>query len=451
VALLRDIGQGFALALRMARAAREERALREESERQSEERAALLTSLAERSRLLERLLRIQRSISHQAPPEEIFDAITAGASELLGLGIASLRLEDPEDPDTLVMISSFGIPPETVAAIRRAPRGRGASGRAFEQGRLVAVDEYHRSDDVHEAYVTDRLQAAMAAPVHERGRVVGSLTVASHEPGRRFSPMEQEALLAFAEHASLALADARTLADLRDAERARDMFLAGVSHELKTPLTVIMGALRTLERREPALSPEVRDRLLAAAFERGRDLERLIDRLLQGARAELASQRHRVRLPDLLERAVEGFEHGQRLVLGEVPDTEAVLDDSAVRSILGVLLENAASHGAPGSAVAVEVAVDDAEVRIAVQSEGSLPAELSERELFEPFRRGASATSSGVGLGLSIAARVAASAGGRMTAESADGKVVFTLRLPYEPGATPPDQRLDAPGTPPQS
>jgi GGDEF domain-containing protein len=51
----------------------------------------------------------------------------------------------------------------------------------------------------------------MAAPVHEDGEVVGSLGIASYPPGRTFTRTEQEVLLAFAEHASLALTDARTL------------------------------------------------------------------------------------------------------------------------------------------------------------------------------------------------------------------------------------------------
>jgi len=430
VVTLSDLARGFSMALRTVRVVGRERALREASDRQSEERAALLGSLAERSKLLERLIRIQRSISHRAPPEEVFAAITAGASELLGLDVVGLRLLDPEDPDTLVLISSFGIPDETVAAIRRSPRGRGASGRAFERGRLVVVDDYSRRPHVHEVYAREGLAAAMAAPVHERGRVVGSLSVASHEAGRRFRAVEQEALLAFAEHASLALSDALTVAELRAAQDARELFLAGVSHELKTPLTVIMGTLRTLERRGDALPAAIRDGLLAAAFERGRDLERLIDRLLQGARAQLASQPCRVSLPELLASAVDGFGISQRLVVEPVPDAEVVLDAGAVRTILGILLENAASHAPSGSEVRVVTRLDDDGVGIVVLSEGALPAELTERELFEPFRRGASARRSGVGLGLSIAARLATAAGGRMTASSGSGRVVFTLLVP---------------------
>lgn len=196
----------------------------------------------------------------------------------------------------------------------------------------------------------------MAAPVHRQGRVAGSLALGSHEPGRRFSAEEQDVLLAFAEHASLALTDASTVEELREAQHAKDLFLAMVSHELKTPLTVIMGTLRTLERRD-ALPAEVRTRLLAAAFQRGRDLERLIDRLLQGSRAELAAERHSVALPELVAGAVDGFQATGRLVQGPVADVEVPVDAEAVRRVVGILLENAVAHAPEGTEIAVEAAV----------------------------------------------------------------------------------------------
>ena len=61
----------------------------------------------------------------------------------------------------------------------------------------------------------------MSAPVHEAGRPVGSLTVASYESGRRYSSIERDMLLAFADHASLALSDARSIQAMREADAAR--------------------------------------------------------------------------------------------------------------------------------------------------------------------------------------------------------------------------------------
>jgi len=398
-----------------------------------------LRSLRERSRLLERLVRIQRSISHRAPLQDVVDAITTGASELLGVGLVTLRLHDDADPGWLRLISSYGLPPAQQAALRRIRIGEGVGGAAYAEQRLVVVDEQRGADGlpVPGGAAGARLHAAMAAPVHRQGRVAGSLALGSHEAGRRFSAEEQDVLLAFAEHASLALTDASTVEELREAQHAKDLFLAMVSHELKTPLTVIMGTLRTLERRD-ALPAEVRTSLLAAAFQRGRDLERLIDRLLQGSRAELAAERHPVALPALVAGAVDGFQATGRLVQAPVPDVEVPVDAEAVRRVVGILLENAVAHAPEGTEIAVEARVDGGELAIAVRNAGRLPEELAGDAVFEPFQRGPGARSSGVGLGLSIAWRLATAAGGRIDVTSGREQVTFTLRLPVEAGACRP-------------
>lgn len=432
IRLVRDLEQGFALGLRMGRATREERRLREQSERQAQENLRLLASLRERSLLLERLARIQRSISHHAPLQEVFDAITMGAQELLGPDVVGLRLLDPQDERMLVLISSCGVSERVIERMMRMPVGQGAGGRAVVEQQLVIIEHYDRAENVHPALAADGLQSAMAAPVHERGRIVGSLSVASYTPARRYSRMEQEFLLAFAEHASLALTDARTIADLREAQHAKELFLAMASHELKTPLTVIMGTLRTLECRASTLPDEIRTSLLSSAFQRGRDLERLIDRLLCGARAELASQPQPVRLPELIHQAVQGFETFRPLRVGDAPDVRLLVDVEAVIGVVGILLENAVTHAPVGSEIAVDARVNGENVLVAVRNAGALPNGLDSSLLFEPFQRGPDATSSGVGLGLSIAARLARSAGGSIDVDSGAGQVTFTLRLPYD-------------------
>lgn len=424
-------------ALRLSRAAGRERRLRAAAERQSREHEALRSSLEERNQLLGRLARIQRSISYRAPLQEVFDAITSGASTLLGIAAVGLRIVDPEDPDQVVMISSHGLGQEELDELRTSPKTLGLGGRAIRENRLVVQYDYADAPDAHRIFVDEQMQSAMAAPVHDHQRVVGSLAVGSFELGRRFSTHEQEALLALAEHASIAMTDARTVAALREAQHAKDLFLAMVSHELKTPLTVIMGTLKTLERRADQVRPEVRTTMLRTAFDRGRDLERLIDRLLRGARAELASSPEAVALPFLVSRAVEGFDLDRTVRRSPVPEVTLTTDMAAVRDIVGVLLENAESHAPPETPIDVDVSVLDGEVRIAVRNLGVLPEGLEPQELFTPFLRGPGATSSGVGLGLSIAWRLAVAMGGRIDIESGGGAVTFALAFPYLPASAP--------------
>ncbi|MEA2434691.1 MAG: hypothetical protein QOG54_2148 [Actinomycetota bacterium] len=389
-----------------------------------------LESLRERSKLLERLTRIQRSISHRAPLQEVMDAITQGASDLLGDEIAGIRLIDHDEPDYVNLVSVVGVPDEQINALRRGPMSEGAGGRAVLENQLVIIHGYDEQPTGIPSFKDSHLQAAMAAPVREAGRAVGSLVVATYKRGREYSPEEQEALTSLAEHASLALTDARTVEAMREAQHAKDMFLAMVSHELKTPLTVIMGTLKTFQKHFGSMSDELRREMLASAFERGRELERQIDRVLQGSRAELAGARQHAFLPDLVLEAARGFVAGSNLIIDPVPEVFVYTDSTAVQKIVGILLENAVSHSPNETEIRLATVIVGKDAEVKVTNTGSLPENLDYTSLFLPFQRGPNVESSGVGLGLYIASRMALSADGRIYAESANGTVTFTFAFP---------------------
>ena len=199
---------------RMLAVIERERAARDEAERQVEVNAGLLASLEERHRLLERLSKLQRSISHRDPLPDVLDAVTAGASELFGTDVeVSLRLFDPKE---LVAPGHRSPPQAATPSPPRRSADRVAGWRAIANEALAIVD-------LSPAEATPgELRTAMAAPVYQEGKVVGSLVVASRRVARRYSGSEQEALLAFAEHASLALTDAATI----DAVRRQTRLLA---------------------------------------------------------------------------------------------------------------------------------------------------------------------------------------------------------------------------------
>ncbi|MGH2820946.1 MAG: GAF domain-containing protein [Actinomycetota bacterium] len=390
--------------------------------------------ISERAELFERLSRIERSISHRAPLKEVLDSITGGARELLGSDVVSVRLLDPDDPSYTTMVSYSGLPREAVKVARRIEIRHGVSGQAIREDRLVVRDHYPEAPTAIPAFVKAGVKAVMAAPVHEEDRVAGSLVVGSFDPQRRFDEDEQEVLMAFAEHVSLALTDAKTVEAMREAQRSKEMFLAMVSHELKTPLTVVMAALYTIKK-HANIPEEMRLRILDSALDRGRELERLINRLLQGARAQLAAEHQEVSLSVVLHEAVKGFESARELHVGEIPEVSLELDPVAVQELLGILLENAVSHSPPDSEVHIESRLERERVSLTVINEGSLPADLDPSTLFLPFHRGEGARSSGVGLGLYIAARLTETIGGEIGVDSDDHGVRFTLKLPCDTSA----------------
>ncbi|HVF12104.1 MAG TPA: ATP-binding protein, partial [Actinomycetota bacterium] len=192
----------------------------------------------------------------------------------------------------------------------------------------------------------------------------------------------------------------------------------------------IMGVLLTLKANMERLPKEVRDDLMESAYNRTRDLERLIDMLLRGARAELAGAKEMVRLPVSLHQSVAGFNASRPIRMNLVPDANVLIDPAALRQILGVLLENAISHSPAGSPIDVNASCEDNTLVIDVSNEGTLPTEITSEELFRPFQRGADARSSGVGLGLYVAAKLAESMEGFITAHSTEGKVTFSFSYP---------------------
>jgi PAS domain S-box-containing protein len=221
VYLARGMAHVLSLSLRLFRLAADERRNRREAETQSELNQRLLDSLQERQELLERLARIQRSITHGAVREDVLDAICLGARELLGDEVAALQLVPSDDPDVLEVVAMRGRDALELRGVR-APRGEGIAGRVMAEGRLVVAEDYQNDDSGATNFFKERgIRAGMAAPVHESGRPVGALIVASYDAGRRYSSIERDMLLAFADHASLALSDARSIQAMREADAAR--------------------------------------------------------------------------------------------------------------------------------------------------------------------------------------------------------------------------------------
>jgi diguanylate cyclase (GGDEF)-like protein len=163
-----------------------------------------------RQQLLERLSTLQRMIVGRVDPHEVLQAVVAGAAELSGDDMVSLRLLDAHDPETAVLVASVGFDPVLRAQVERTRVGKqGLGGHAIAEDRLIVFGDHSPAVRAIPALRATDVRAAMAAPVREEGRVVGSLVVASRRPGRHYSADDQEVLLTFAEHASLALTDAK--------------------------------------------------------------------------------------------------------------------------------------------------------------------------------------------------------------------------------------------------
>lgn len=211
--LLGAMARVLALTLRTLQVLSDERTLRGHSERQAQENARLLSALRERQVLLERLAQIQRSIVDRVALEEVLDAVVAGVTELLGDEHAGLRVGDPEDPGSMRLLASRGLERALCDDEASTLLDEGVGGRAIRERRLVVSHEYATEPAALPALLKLGIRAMMAAPLWENGKVTGTLAVASPRPDRAYDARDQEVLQAFAEHASLALTDAKNYSD----------------------------------------------------------------------------------------------------------------------------------------------------------------------------------------------------------------------------------------------
>jgi PAS domain S-box-containing protein len=225
---------------------------------------------------------------------------------------------------------------------------------------------------------------------------------------------------------------------LRALDDMKNTFLEAVSHDLRTPLTSILGSALTLEQANLELPKEDAIDLVRRIASNARKLERLLGDLLDLDRLQrgiVSPQRRPTDLAALVRRAVEETENPRdRHVDVEVEPLVVSVDAPKVERIVENLLSNAFRHTPPQARVWVHARGLDGGVLLVVEDDGpGIPADLRE-EVFEPFRQApgsAAEHSPGVGVGLSLVKRFAELHGGRAWIEErAGGGASFRVYLP---------------------
>ena len=214
----------------------------------------------------------------------------------------------------------------------------------------------------------------------------------------------------------------RMLASLEEAQAGERRFLADASHELRTPVTTLLGNVEYAVRH--GAEPEVLEDLRHDATR----LARLVDSLLALERAaQNAAPELRPVALDELVRAVAAEHEDDRVALGEVASVRVAGDPEALRRMVANLVENGLVHGPADGQVTLGVGAENGVALLTVRDTGPGPDPGQRDRMFERFWRGPGAAGRpGAGLGLSIVAAIVAGHHGTIEVQGAE----FKVRLP---------------------
>jgi len=231
-------------------------------------------------------------------------------------------------------------------------------------------------------------------------------------------------------------------AQIEQFEERRRMMLSNLSHDLRTPLTMMLGYAETIRSGLYKDENELQESA-KIILQRSRYMDKLLDQLLDISKLHPDAVNVEIRLASCslseLARKVAAdyllFLDGQDIEVEidvEDTDIEAVIDASLLERALRNLLDNAIRHGREGNYLGLSLTEDDETVLLSVTDKGKgIPSEDYER-IFERFYRGDGARKGdGLGIGLSIVKQIAEAHAGTVTVESvAYGHTVFSIRLP---------------------
>ncbi|HMC37055.1 MAG TPA: ATP-binding protein [Actinomycetota bacterium] len=236
-----------------------------------------------------------------------------------------------------------------------------------------------------------------------------------------------------------ALAIEKEAADrLRELARLRSTFVSAVSHELRTPVSVVLGGARTLQQGIGTLPLDHQKQLVDSVVERATRLSEVLkdvldfERLLAGI---VPLSRERADVGELVVRTVERLKASAQghPLLSTAQPTVAEVNSSMVERIIEILVTNALRHTPSGTPVWVRVEPKEGGALLTVEDRGPGVDRTMREAIFDPFRQGASpsAHDPGVGIGLTLAAQLAALHGGSAWVEDRDGGgAVFRVLLP---------------------
>ncbi|MBL8112383.1 MAG: GAF domain-containing protein [Acidobacteria bacterium] len=413
--------------------------------------------LARRTRILESIARATKLLNFRLNAPDVLQSVVEETCRAFPEAEGAVAYTAVEGLDSLLVAAAFGAGQATKDSHGGRPipiENLQCAGRAFEENTTMVLDvsgleELMQTDSletrarVRATLGEGEIRQLMAAPVRVGDRKLGVIEVLATRAGV-FSSRDAETLALLAEQAAIALRNARLIEDLSRLNRLKDDFLANLSHEVRTPLTSIVGWAEVLLDADGQETPPSSRRAVTAIVAQAEALSRMLTDLIDLSRIDNAGLELRVSQfspVELVHEAVESVrpsatKKGVLLLVeaeGELPRLEA--DAGRLKQVLWNLLSNGIKFSKTGDTVQIVVKRTAGGLEIVVTDQGwgidpqFLPL------VFERFRQEETAASrrfGGLGVGLSIAQAIVRAHEGAI-AVSSEGRgtgAVFRVTLP---------------------
>lgn len=393
-----------------------------------------------RAELLERVATAAREVAALGPDDVLSNVVDA----VVGLGFDAVAiLVIDEDRRTFTASHARGLPEGFMD--RRYSVSEGLMSLVLEQRGTVTAGDYAASPRAIPIIKSAGTSSAVSTPLWVGGEIKAVLSAGSREE-RELPAEEIEAVELLAGMASRALENAelfeeehRTVQRLSEVDRLKDEFLSMVSHDLRTPLTVIEGSASTLDMNWDRIDEATRSKLLSVIGSNASKLGDIITKLLDLTRMEAGHFEIREEplemgrlLLDVSAR-LEGLLAEHEFVVDVQQPLVIEADPVLIGRVAENLLSNAAKYTPPGTKVELVALADGDRCLVTVRDGGPGIPSSDMPHLGERFFRGKAATSGvrGTGLGLTWVMQILKLHGTELHIESVEGQgSSFAFSLP---------------------
>jgi signal transduction histidine kinase len=301
----------------------------------------------------------------------------------------------------------------------------------------------HALNDRHRARIQQLgLCSLIMLPFVVRGKIIGVLALYTTRAVRRYTSNDLALAEELARRAAIALDNAQLYHEAQEAIREREAFLLVASHEVKNPLTALLGRAQMLRRRLARKADSAREMDdITMIIDQSKRINRLLSELLdisQVTGGQFSINPTPLDLGDLLHRVVAQVQPSapeHHISIKEQATMLAIIGDaSRLEQVFQNLLSNAIKYSPAGGTISVEIAMQETRARVTVRDEGlGIPA-AALPHVFKRFYRVLGASTQpivGSGIGLYVVREIVAGHGGTVEASSIEGVgSTFTVYLP---------------------